>query len=78
MKSILFALFLLGFLFDHDNGGSVFLRNINNLLPDCTVIYHRRQKEKKRKKNKVNFRIRDHITWTYIRVPLRKKVIGYY
>jgi hypothetical protein len=31
-------------LFDHDDVGNIFLRNVGGLLPECTVLYTRRRK----------------------------------
>jgi hypothetical protein len=39
---LLHADLLLGFPFDREDGGSVFLQNVDELLPDCTALYSRR------------------------------------
>jgi hypothetical protein len=40
---LLFACYLLGLLFDPEDGGSVFLQNVSELIPDYTVSHPRTQ-----------------------------------
>jgi hypothetical protein len=41
LLGLLLAGYLLGFLFSHEDGNSMFLRNCGELLPDCRALHPR-------------------------------------